>query len=74
MIRRLFRAARRVGGAVSERVALIHYRAAGGIVRTYRMSAWYLDVEVHGGALVLTNGHGEQLRIPVAALLTLEIR
>ncbi|MFC5996978.1 hypothetical protein ACFQE5_22460 [Pseudonocardia hispaniensis] len=74
MIRRLFRAARRVGVAVPERVALIHHRGDDGIMRTRRMSAWYLDVEVHAGDLVLTNGRGEQLRVPVGALLTLEIR
>lgn len=53
---------------------MIRRRGDDGIVRTHRMSAWYLDVEVLAGDLVLINGRGEWLRVPVGALLTLEIR
>ena len=55
-------------------VALVHFRRADGVIATQEISAWFLDIEIHDGELVLINAHDEEFRVPLENLLTLEIR
>jgi hypothetical protein len=54
--------------------AFIHFRDDTGEVRSHEISAWFLDMEIHGGQLVFINAHDEECRVPVDSLMTLEIR